>query len=64
MTAFWFVIALVEAVMIGMIIAEYQWEISQRKKISEGWKMLAYKAVDMLEKADKEGEKNDSTRAF
>lgn len=57
MTAFWFVIALVEAVMIGMIIAEYQWEISQRKKISEGWKKLAYKAVDMLEKADKEDEK-------
>ena len=57
MNAFWFVIALVEAVMIGIIIAEYQWEISQIKKISEGWKKIAYKAVDMLGKADKEVEK-------
>ena len=54
MCAIWFIFSCIEAVALGVIIAKYQLEIKQLEKLKDGWKSLAYKAVDLLKKENGE----------
>lgn len=52
MCAIWFIFSCIEAVALGVIIAKYEAEIKQLEKLKDGWKSIAYEAVDLLEKEE------------